>query len=235
MSFADLVLIDHGTGLPADEFRRFSYVLGDQLRDHVGIHYGRYVVPWVGAASGKFSARTWKLHFWKSPKAAQAQGALGYHETEGDDHIPVGYVFTDLIKRHNEDWRVIASHEACEMVANEWINLEVARRGEDGKWELWPREICDAVQGLSYELDGIPVSNFVTPEWFIDGSDGPYDHMRKLTKPFEIHESGYAAIRRVIGGKVTSRNLYGATYPSWRQRSRELSRRSRMVSLDCPR
>lgn len=86
---------------------------------------------------------------------------------------------------------------------------------------------CDAVQGLSYEVGGVRVSDFVYPEWFIPGSDGPFDHMRVLTKPFEIHPSGYAAIRRVNGGRVTARNVYGAAYPQWRKKRRWLSRKAR--------
>ena len=88
---------------------------------------------------------------------------------------------------------------------------------------------CDPVQGLSYEITGIKVSDFVYPEWFIDGSDGPFDHMRRLTKAFEIHESGYAAIRRITGGRITSRNVYGAAYPQWRKKKRWLSRKARRV------
>lgn len=88
---------------------------------------------------------------------------------------------------------------------------------------------CDPCQGLSYDIVGVKVSDFVYPEWFIPGSDGPFDHMRRLSRPFEIHESGYAAIRRVNGGRITSRNVYGAAYPSWRKKRRAMSRKARRV------
>lgn len=229
MAFADLVLIDHASGLAPGDLRKFSYALGDQLRDHVAPVWGRYVVPWVGAPSGTFAPRTWKLHFWSTPRAAQEKGAYGYHTTDGPDHVPVGHVFTELIRRAGEEWTVIASHEALEMVADEWVNLEVTRKGPDGTWEIYPREIADPVQGLSYEITGVKVSDFVYPEWFIPGSDGPFDHMRRLSKPFEIHASGYAAVRRINGGRITTRNVYGAAYPSWRKKKRAMSRKSRRV------
>jgi hypothetical protein len=33
-------------------------------------------------------------------------------------------------------------------------------------------EVCDAVERTSYDVDGVAVSNFITPNWFFEG-DGP--------------------------------------------------------------
>ena len=227
MAFADLVLLDHDSGIAPADLRRFSHALADQISDDVAPVWGRLVVPWVGAVKGDYSPRTWKFHFWKNPRAAHEKGAYGYHGVQGADHVPEGHVFTELIQRSGELWTVIASHEALEMVADEWVNLEVSRKGADGVWELWPREICDAVQGLSYRVGGVDMSDFVYPEWFIPGSDGPFDHLRRLGSPFEIHASGYASVRRINGGRLSTRNVYGAAYPTWRRKKRALSRKAR--------
>lgn len=227
MLTADLALIDHDSGVSPDELRQFSYALEEQLREDVAPVWGRYVTPWVAGSERNLGARVWQLHFWPNPRAAHTQGALGYHQTQGKDHIPVGHVFVKTIRDHGEAWSVIASHEAVEMAGNEWINLEVSRTRGNGAKELWPRELCDACQGLSYQRNGIDLSDFVYPEWFIEGSDGPFDHLRRLKGPFEIHESGYASVRRIVGGTITERNVYGAVYPTWRKKKRAGSRKSR--------
>lgn len=231
MPFADLAIVDHASGVSAEELRKFSYALDEQLLRDVAPIWGRYVVPWVSGVNVSIGPRVWALHLWKNTLNASHGGAYGVHETLGLDHVPVGHVFLDPIRAANESWTQIASHEALEMVADEWVNLEVARERNGGRVELWPREICDAVQGLYYSVRGVRMSNFVYPEWFIDGSDGPYDHLRALTKPFEIHATGYAAIRRITGGKITPRNVYGAAYPPWRKKQRAFSRKVRRVAV----
>jgi hypothetical protein len=112
------------------------------------------------------------------------------------------------------------------MLGDENINLDVSRVRRDGVVELWPRELCDAVQGLTYVKSGVPVSNFVMPEYFIEGSDGPFDYLKCLKHAFEIHHTGYSAIREVRGGHITDRDIYGAAYPAWRRALNPLSRKA---------
>jgi len=227
MRTIDLALVNHDSGLLPTELRQFSYALEEQLREDVAPIWGRCANPWVAGGVENLPPKVWQLHFWGTPRDAHVSGALGYHQTQGNQHVPVGHVFVKTIRTHGEEWSVIASHEAIEMLGNEWINLEVSRTRANGAKELWPRELCDACQGLSYQRKGVALSDFVYPEWFIEGSDGPFDHLRQLKEPFQIHESGYAAIRKIVGGSITERNVYGAAYPRWRKKSRPGSRKVR--------
>lgn len=223
---AELVLVDHDSGISNAELQKFCAALERQLGDDVAPAWGRYVVPWVAKSTRNLADRAWRLHLWKQPRSASDAGVMGFHETRGKDHVPEGHVFVDLVKSQGENWTVIASHEAIEMVGDEWINLEVVRVRDNGSVELWPRELCDAVQGLTYRKLGVELSDFVLPEYFIDASDGPYDFMKTLTRPFSIHESGYSSVRYIKNGKVTRRDVYGHAYASWRREARTLSRKA---------
>ena len=61
-------------------------------------------------------------------------------------------------------WTVTLSHELLEMLADPWINW--CAQGDDGK--IYALEVCDAVEAdrMGYEIDGVLVSDFITPSWF---------------------------------------------------------------------
>ncbi len=98
-------------------------------------------------------------------------GALGYHDLNNAE-VPVGFVFTDL-----GDWTVTFSHEVLELIVDPTVNILVP--GPDPRdpnnpnaWLLHTYEVCDAVESTEYVIDGITVSNFVTPMYFAEG-DAP--------------------------------------------------------------
>ena len=104
------------------------------------------------------------LYLWngKDPLAA-----LGFHEANHRG-IPYGFVFTELARSLREQWTISLSHEALEMIADPECNLLV--RGPHpstrGAQVFHYYEMCDAVQGETYEIDGVTVSNFVLPLYF---------------------------------------------------------------------
>ncbi|HYR90256.1 MAG TPA: hypothetical protein VE422_39650 [Terriglobia bacterium] len=93
--------------------------------------------------------------------------ALGYHE-ENFRGIPFGVVFRKLSEELGENWTVTFSHEALELIGDPEANLLVAGphpKHSNREVFHW-YEMCDAVQGETYTLDGIEVSNFVLPLYF---------------------------------------------------------------------
>ncbi len=219
-------------GLPVEDVWEFAHALDLQIREDFAPAWGKYAIPWVSGATAPEGS--WCLYLWRGPQSAHDAGFLGRHSTHGKDYLPVGHVFVDIIQNFGESWTEVASHEALEMLADEWVNLDVRRETPDGL-ELWAREVCDAVQGTGYEKKGVRLSNFVLPEYFIDGSDGPYDHLQKLKSGFSICESGYASVMRIgPDGKASSQTRYGAEYPSWRRNPRSHSRRElRQRGIPC--
>jgi hypothetical protein len=96
-------------------------------------------------------------------------GALGYHALNTRE-TPFGFVF--LIDP--AEWTVTLSHEALELIIDPTANILVPgpdpRPGQQSNVVLHTYEVCDAVERTSYEIDGIRVSNFLTPQWFAEGN-----------------------------------------------------------------
>jgi len=126
--------------------------------------------------------------------------ADGFHDAHYSG-VPYGFVFLELAHALDEDWRVTLSHEALELVGDPEANLLV-----QGPHPRHPRrtvfhyfEMCDAVQSESYEIDGVPLSNFVLPLYFTASQErgGRNDflgtkHARGQTlKSFGVNPGGY--------------------------------------------
>jgi len=99
---------------------------------------------------------------------AHLTGALGYHASNASE-VPYGFVFTDL-----GDWTITLSHEVLELIIDPTVNIFVPGPdprfpGEPDRWLFHTYEVCDAVERTSYSIDGVEVSNFVTPQYFHDG------------------------------------------------------------------
>ncbi len=129
-------------------------------------------------------------------------GAAGYH-FEGPDGIPVIKVFTfegGLALKGGEAVSVTFSHEGAELSGDAPANLWAdSPDGSDVALEL-----CDPVEGDTYEIDGVSVSNFVYPAYFDPNAQKgeKFDFMGKLTAPFTMTPGGYM-IKRTEPGQAT--------------------------------
>jgi hypothetical protein len=124
------------------------------------------------------------------------EGYLGYHfSPEG---YPIASIFA--LDDMNEDGTIsdTLSHEILEMLVDPACNLYAHRPA----WGARPGrgyfyEVCDPVQALKYEIDGILVTDFVYPEWYEciwkEGSR-KFDYLGKVKKPFQVLRGGYAEI-----------------------------------------
>jgi hypothetical protein len=128
--------------------------------------------------------------------ATQAD-ALGYHDIDSLDH-PVGFVFAKTALGDGVSWTSVASHELLELLADPWINL-LAQGTFGGKPAIYAFEVADPVEGDSYQIEGVTLSNFVLPPWFQLGHKGPYDFLNKLTQPFSLSPGGYVSYMTTIG------------------------------------
>lgn len=173
-------------------------------------------------ASGRVPLGAAPLVIFDTPDQA---GVLGWH-TVGPDGTPYGRVFVEPIVRNGGSLHTSAnsvsvtlSHELLEMVGDPHVN-EWCDDHESG-WS-YAEELCDAVQGDAYEIDGIFVSNFVTPLWFerYGSSERRFDHLSLLTEPFALRPGGYA-IRRGAGGEV--QNVWGNNVAPWVRELKALS------------
>jgi hypothetical protein len=130
----------------------------------------------------------WQISVTDNPDQA---GALGYHELSSRG-TPLGKVFAGLDLQSGGSWTVTLSHELLEMLADPWINW--CAQGSDGK--IYALEVCDAVEAdkLGYEIDGVLVSDFITPCWFEPTQADRVDFKRRIAKPLELASGGYISV-----------------------------------------
>ena len=78
------------------------------------------------------------------------------------------------------------------MLADPWINW--CAQGSDGR--IYALEVCDAVEAdrLGYEIDGVLVSDFITPSWFEPTHADRVDFKRRILKPLQLAEGGYISV-----------------------------------------
>ena len=94
---------------------------------------------------------------------------LGFHNLHFSG-IPFGFVFTEISGQMGEPWQVTLSHEALELIADAEVNRLIMGPHPDpaqkGRMVFHWYEMCDAVLAERYEINGVPVSNFVLPLYF---------------------------------------------------------------------
>lgn len=127
--------------------------------------------------------------------SATSDDALGYHDRNMQG-VPYGFVYLDLCAQLGDPWSVTLSHEALELVADPQCNLLVKGphprdRGLPDVYHYF--EMCDAVQAQVYEIDGVPVSNFVLPAYFSPNeSEGSRkDFSGTGLRSFGVNPGGY--------------------------------------------
>lgn len=133
-------------------------------------------------------------------------GALGYHD-EDSSGVPYIKVFVNptldnggTVLEGPNAVSVTLSHEVIELIgdgpANKWVD---GPNGHDFCYEL-----CDAVEGDAYDVDGVSVSNFLLQAFFDPrASKGvKLDFLGKLHIPFGMTPGGYQ-ITRTEPGKVS--------------------------------
>ena len=138
------------------------------------------------------------LYLWDS---IDVKDAAGYHE-KNFKGVPYAIVHVEMSNQMEEAWQVTFSHEALELVGDPQTNLLVQGPHPDpqkgGRMVFHWFEMCDAVQSETYEIDGVPVSNFVLPLYFTAGEQagGRNDflgalHRGKGLKSFSVNPGGY--------------------------------------------
>jgi hypothetical protein len=155
----------------------------------------------------------WQISIVDDPDQA---GALGYHELTSQG-TPLGKVFARLDLQSGASWTVTLSHELLEMLADPWINW--CAQGSDGR--VYALEVCDAVEAdaLGYEIDGVLVSDFVTPSWFNPAQADRFDFKRHISKPLQLASGGYISVLDAGGWTQSSaQGITAAPVGSRRQR-----------------
>jgi hypothetical protein len=137
-------------------------------------------------------ADMWWLALVDNSTVAQA---LGFHD-RSTTGLPIGYAFVQTAIDDKVTWSSVASHELLEMLGDPEVNLCAEFDNQKGQpVEMMAYEMCDAVENASYDIGSVEVSDFLTPDWFIQGLRvGPFDHLGQLTGPMPtMLAGGYTA------------------------------------------
>ena len=147
----------------------------------------------------------------------QPQGVLGFHtEDQGGKLWGVVAAKPELdsgAQVTTGDWSVssVLSHEVLEMFVDPNCNLWAS----DSKGSAYSFEVCDPVEAPSYTVNGVSVSNFVTPSWFdpLAPATAQFDKLGQLHAPFGILKGGYVVYE--TAGKEQQK--FGDEFPQWRR------------------
>jgi len=111
-----------------------------------------------------------------------------------------------LVDASKANWQATVSHEVLEMIVDPYCNRLVASSAVMGSAAQveYLVEICDPCQNTFYNINGIKVSNFYTPNYF-DAATAPsvrYDFLGLMTQPRTILEQGYLSWIDPISGHL---------------------------------
>ncbi len=133
------------------------------------------------------------------------KGALGYHAANHEG-VPYGFVFAELIAKLGENWSTTLSHEALELLGDPEVNLLTVGPNPNARTApaLFPYELCDPVQGDEYAIDGVRVSNFVTPLYFTTNEEkgSRNDFLGRGVASFGVRPKGYTQFIELPSLKV---------------------------------
>ncbi len=179
-------------------FNRATVPLGvdlDKLIAAMQVYVDKYVAPVWGTPAkliktNDFQKGCWAIVFLDD---ADQPDALAYHDLTPDG-LPESKVFVKTTLNNNDLVSVSASHELVEMLVDPATNLMTT--GPDPH-TIYAYESADPVEELTFNVNGISMSNFVFPSYFEDfhkSGSVKLDQMSKVKRPFQILSGGYQIV-----------------------------------------
>lgn len=119
-------------------------------------------------------------------EAANCWSCLGYHWITAKRQ-PYALVF-DVSTI--DSWQLTLTHELFEMLVDPQANRTMTRNAK-----TWLVEVADPCESgfYAYFIDGVAISDFITPRWYDNSYPGPIDFTQSFSHPGQIGRHGYAA------------------------------------------
>jgi hypothetical protein len=188
-SKSGIYVVSKSTLVTDAEVQRWTAACARQIREHVAPAYGMkpVKVAFLSAASHA-PAGAWVITVMDD---ADQAGDLGWHTQDAAGRI-YGRVFVKPCLQYGVPVSTTGSHEIvetfCDPGVDRWVDTN---RGYSVPWEA-----CDPVEGDSYLIDGVAVSDFVCPGWY--GRSGGRLHWLdngSISQPFDLAPGGYVVRR----------------------------------------
>lgn len=177
------------SGVGDDQASAMVNAISKQVVHHFGPIWHTYADLSFVPSTGKMPSGLWVVSLLDTSDQA---GALGYHDLTPDG-LPLGKVFAGTDRQYGQSISVTLSHEILEMLGDPFIDAAI--QASNGKF--YALEVGDAVEGdqYGYTIDGVLVSDFVTPAWFSgNGGIATYDFMNHTTAPLQLIKDGYISV-----------------------------------------
>jgi hypothetical protein len=158
--------------------------------------------------------------------AGQAE-ARGGHRTGGPR--PRGFVFVRPCLDAGEPWQAAVSGELLALLADPLLCLTAIGPSPGGGLAVFAVEACDPVADDGYEVNGVPVANFVLPTWFHAGplpDEALVDYLGRLSEPFTVGPAGVASYCTELGRWQA---WFGRRCPKHRRQVTAFDRRRRRI------
>ncbi len=178
------------------------------------IYVDEHVAPVWGTPAklvktNSFVKNAWAMVFLDD---ADEPNALAYHDLTPDG-LPLAKIFVRTTIKNGDKVSVSASHELVEMLVDPAINL--MSTGPDAKL-VYAYESADPVEQLTFDVQGIPMSDFVYPSYFENfhkAGSVKFDHLNKVKRPFQVLSGGYQIILKSgkwsqVYGSATKKKLF---------------------------
>jgi len=183
-----IAVINESTAISDADVQKMLPAFGQQWNNDLEPVWGVEAATFTFVPSGQApAAGTWWVVFLDDSDQAKA---LAYHDLTNEG-LPISKVFVKTILADNASVSVGATHEICEMAVDPWLNSAY----QDPQGTFWAGEVCDPVEDdqYGYQIDGILVTDFVTPNWFAhQHAQGNIDLKGHASAAFEVLTGGYA-------------------------------------------
>ncbi len=194
-----IAIINESTVLTDDQVAPAVAALQYQISNHFAPHWGLTAAVRLITSPSVALPTYWQLAILDNSDQADA---LGYHDVTATGQ-PLGKVFAKSDIDSGSSWTNTLSHEALEILGDPDINLSAWVDNADGSATLYAYELCDPCEAdtLGYMHNGILLSDFVLPAYFqTSNTSGPYDFLKRISKPLEILKDGYLSTFDIAAG-----------------------------------
>lgn len=163
----------------------------------------KHVAPVWGTPAKLVKTRGFRKGAWAMVflDNSDSRGAVAYHDLTPDG-LPIAKVFVESTLKDKQLVSVTASHELVEMLVDPAVNMMTTGPNKKIGYSY---ESADPVEETTFPVNGLQMSNFVYPPYFESfrkRGSMQFDHLKLVSKPFQILKGGYQLILK--DGKQTA-------------------------------
>lgn len=186
MNNTNIAIISESPKVTFDEIAKVAAAVTRQVNDHLSRFWP------VRASISAFAQQSdVPLGYWRvSVIKGRPECVLGIHRSKNGE--PFALVSDE------DHWSIAISHEVLEMLIDPTLsNFRAGNLPNGGPRVNFLVEICDPCQSSAYPVNGVAVSDFVTPAYFdpdLSGppaSEGGYSFQGSISKPRTVAPGGY--------------------------------------------